>query len=223
MYGFVVVLIFIFFGFALIAVEFDQAQNSYGSQLYGTFKILFANYDDEHYNVSQKLFTSLIVFLMNVVLLNLLISIMGDTYDKVQEKRVLIDSLTRLDMALEAMVYMKVLRLTGKKQGKGYLIYCEAESVNDDYNIEDIEWEGRINVIKRALRQNDVKMQEVMNSVGKGNASIRQEMTALKRQVTTMQDEIRKDIKNEVNALGKEIKEMLSRMNTSDLPQPANT
>ena len=94
MYGFVVVLIFIFFGFALIAVEFDQTQISYGDQLYGTFKILFASYDDGEYNVSQKLFTSLIVFLLNVVLLNLLISIMGDTYDKVQERRILIDSLT---------------------------------------------------------------------------------------------------------------------------------
>ena len=77
MYGFIVVLIFIFFGFALIAVEFDQTQISYGDQLYGTFKILFASYDDGEYNVSQKLFTSLIVFLLNVVLLNLLISIMG--------------------------------------------------------------------------------------------------------------------------------------------------
>ena len=39
----------------------------------------------------------------------------------------------RLDMALEAIVYMKTLRLIKKDQGKGYLIYCETENVDDDY------------------------------------------------------------------------------------------
>ena len=204
MYGFVVVLIFIIFGFALIAVEFDQAQVPYGYQLYGTFKILFANYNDEDFNVSQKLFFSVIVFLLNVVLLNLLISIMGDTYDKVQERRVLIDSLTRLDMALEAIVYMKTLGLTGRNQGKGYLIYCETESVDEDYNMQDIEWEGRINVIKKLMRQNDAKIQEVVKSVEKGNMSAEEQMSALKKQVSA--------VETQVSTMEKEMKDQAKEM-----------
>ena len=207
MYGFVVVLIFIFFGFALIAIEFDEAQTSYGDQLYGTFKILFANYDDGEYNVSQKLSTALIVFLLNVVLMNLLISIMGDTYGRVQEKRVLIDSLTRLDMSLEAMVYMKALRLTGKKQEKGYLIYCETESLDDDENAENVEWQGRINVITKALRQNDATMQEMMNLIGEQ----REEITSLKKQGTTMEQELMNSV-GKINTLIGEQKEEITSL-----------
>ena len=190
MLGFTIVLIFIFIGFALISVEFDEAATPYGDQLYSTFKILFASYDDSQYNVSQKLFTSLIVFLLNVVLLNLLISIMGSSYEKVQEKITSTDSLTRLDMILEAMIYMRAVK-KGKAKEKGYLIYCEAEEIDDD-NMGD-EWEDRINLIKKALKTNDVKMQDIYSLIQKGKESdmrMEDEIAEVKKEMKTKMNEL---------------------------------
>ena len=149
MYGFIIVLLFIFIGFALISLEFNRGEIEYGDQLYDTFKVLFGQFDDTTFNVSQKLFTALILFILNVVLLNLLISIMGDSYDKVQERRVLTDSLTRLDMILEAMVYLRILNQQKKSKGNGYLIYCEPEEEENEEDATANEWEGRINLIKK--------------------------------------------------------------------------
>ena len=214
MYGFVVVLIFIFFGFALIFLEFSEGQTAYGDQLYGTFKILFAGYDDTDYNVSQKLFTSLILFLLNVVLLNLLISIMGDSYDKVQERRVLTDSLTRLDMSLEAMVFLRVVRRGKETEGKGYLIYCEPEEADNEEDSANVEWEGRINVIKKTLKQTDQKVQSLTEKMD-------QKMGAMEQKIGTMEQEMKASM-NTVNQkmgameqkIGTMEQEMKASMNT---------
>ena len=182
MYGFIIVLIFIFFGFALIFLEFSEGKTAYGDQLYGTFKILFAGYDDTDYSVSQKLFTSLILFLLNVVLLNLLISIMGDSYDKVQEKRVLTDSLTRLDMSLEAMVFLRVVRRGKKTEGRGYLIYCEPEEADNEDDPANVEWEGRINVIKKTLKQTDQKLTDKLDATNQKIGTMEERMSVIMEQ-----------------------------------------
>ena len=194
MYGFVVVLIFIFFGFALIFLELSEAKTAYGDHLYGTFKILFGEPEDSDYSVSQKLFTSLIVFLLNVVLLNLLISIMGDSYDKVQEKRVLTDSLTRLDMSLEAMVFLRVIRRGKKTEGKGYLIYCETEEADNENDPENVEWEGRINVIKKTFKQTDQKVQSLTDKIDATNSTIVQKIGGMEKEMGVMKQSMEQKI-----------------------------
>ena len=95
---------------------------------------------------------------------------MGDSYDKVQEKRVLTDSLTRLDMSLEAMVFLRVVRRGKKTEGKGYLIYCETEEADNEDDPANVEWEGRINVIKKTLKQTDQKVQSLTDKIDATNA-----------------------------------------------------
>ena len=213
MYGFIVVLIFIFFGFALIFLEFSEGKTAYGDQLYSTFKILFADHDDSDYNVSQKLFTSLILFLLNVVLLNLLISIMGDSYDKVQEKRVLTDSLTRLDMSLEAMVFLRVVRRGKKTEGKGYLIYCETEEVDNEDDPANVEWEGRINVIKKTLKQTDQKVQSLTDKIDVTNATIGQKMEqkieAMEQKVSVI---IEQKMEQKIGAMEQKVEQKIGAM-----------
>ena len=194
MMAFTTILVFIFVGFSLILTEFDTAGLQYGDQLYATFKLLFANYDDSDVP-SQKLFTSLIVFLLNVVLLNLLVSIMGDTYDKVQGKRVMTDSLTRLDMIREAMVYMRTLKVFGKSnQDKGYMIYCEPKNTGDDEEAED-EWEGRINVIKKMLRKNNQKVHDLSKmaeNISRKEDHVEEELKTMRKQMNLMQEKLEK-------------------------------
>ena len=226
MYGFIVVLIFIFFGFALIFLEFSEGKTAYGDQLYGTFKILFAGYDDTDYNVSQKLFTSLILFLLNVVLLNLLISIMGDSYDKVQERRVLTDSLTRLDMSLEAMVFLRVVRRGKKTEGRGYLIYCEPEEADNEDDSANVEWEGRINVIKKTLKQTDQKVQlltdkidaKIGQKIGTMDQKMEQKMGAMDQKMEAMEQKMgtmgqkMEAMEQSSNRMNQEIRESLAEI-----------
>ena len=103
-------------------------------------------------------------------------------------------------------------------------------------NMEDSEWEGRINVIKKALRQNDAKMQEVMSSVEKINVSMGEQMTAIKKQAEyewkqwkqwkeTMKNQVGL-IQNQVSSMEKDIKqdikEILTQMKTLSSSQSAN-
>ena len=163
MYGFIVVLVFLFLGFTLISVKFDRGEALYGDLLYATFRLQFGSYDDSSYGVFQKLLTAFIVFLLNVVLLNMLISIMAASFERVQDEIALNDSLTRLDTALEAMVYMRSASLLLKKKTRnreeGYLIYCEPDDMDEDASKEDV-WEDRINMIKETMKQNQLKAQE---------------------------------------------------------------
>ena len=216
MYGFVVVLIFIFFGFALIFLELSEAKTAYGDHLYGTFKILFGEPEDSDYSVSQKLFTSLIVFLLNVVLLNLLISIMGDSYDRVQERRVLTDSLTRLDMSLEAMVFLRVIRRGKKTEGKGYLIYCETEEVDNEDDPANVEWEGRINVIKKTLKQTDQKVQSLTDKIDATNATnatigqkMEQKIEAMEQKVSVI---IEQKMEQKIGAMEQKVEQKIEAM-----------
>lgn len=200
-------LVFIFIAFALVFMIFRSRDGGgYGDQLYMTYMVLFASYDDEDYNISQKLFLSLILFLLNVVLLNLLISIMGDSYEKVQERRELTDATTRLTMILEALVYMRVF-WRGKKQEKGYLVYCEPEMESDDHQ-EGIEWEGRINLIKKVLRQNEVKVQEVLSvnekmeqRMGRMELEIEKVRRQMEESMSLMRQEMREGLKEIANGV----------------------
>ena len=86
--------------------------------------------------------TAFIVFLLNVVLLNMLVLIMAASFERVQDEIALNDSLTRLDMALEAMVYMRSASLLLKKKTRnreeGYLVYCEPDDMDEDASKGDI-------------------------------------------------------------------------------------
>ena len=103
---------------------------------------------------------------------------MGDSYDKVQERRVLTDSLTRLDMSLEAMVFLRAARRGKETEGKGYLIYCEPEEADNEDVSANVEWEGRINAIKKTLKQTDQKMQLLADKIDATNVTAGQKIGA---------------------------------------------
>ena len=143
----------IIFGFSIIFLVFER-ESEYGIYLYNTYSILYGPLDidsDSKFSVSQRIIMVVIAFLLNVLLLNLLISIMGDSYDKILEKREKTDALTRLEMMSEAMTYMKLLKMNYKAK-RGYLLYCFSLDMEEDENGQD-EWEGRINVMKKLLKQ----------------------------------------------------------------------
>ena len=105
---------------------------------------------------------------------------MGDSYEKVQEKRATIDSLTKMDIILEALALMRMF--SGRQPGqKGYLIFCGANQEEEEGDQQNAEWEGRINLIKKLLKANDAKVERVDQRLNK-----------VEGRITTLEDELRR-------------------------------
>lgn len=174
---------FIVVGFALIFLEFARDDgNPYGVQIYSTYQMLYATVPSDVDSVSQKLFAALILFLLNVVLLNMLISIMGDSFDKVQQRRTLTDSLTRLEIIQESMTYMRML-VREKDGTRGYLVFCEGDAKEGDDNRDGNEWEGWVNLIKKAIRENEGNIEERMNLLQSQMNQIEEKMQNQTKQI----------------------------------------
>jgi len=183
MLSFIVIIGMIIFGFSIIFLVFER-ENEYGIYLYNTYSILYGPLDiddDAQFSVSKKLIMVVIAFLLNVLLLNLLISIMGDSYDKILEKRVKTDALTRLEMMSEAMTYMKVFKRNYKTK-RGYLLYCLSLDVEEDENGQD-EWEGKISVMKKLLKQNGEQTEQRIKELEK---DLKQEMKENREMLLSM-------------------------------------
>ena len=182
MWAFLIIMFSITIGFSLIFLEFGREENgTYLNYLYGTYQVWYGNYDDSEYSPSQKIITAMILFLLSVVLLNMLIAIMGDTYGKVQEAQIFTDSSTRLNMCLEAMSYLRILRR--KHFDKGYLIFCGPKvKKNEDKN----EWEERMNKLEAMLNKNEQSQTEKLERMNNEQQSIKSEVTKLSK---TLQDQ----------------------------------
>jgi len=182
MWAFLIIMFSITIGFSLIFLEFGREENgTYLDYLYGTYQVWYGNYDDSEYSPSQKIITAMILFLLSVVLLNMLIAIMGDTYGKVQEAQIFTDSSTRLNMCLEAMSYLRIIRK--KPYEKGYLIFCSPKvKENEGKN----EWEERINKLEKYQAEKLESIKKEQQSINKEQQSIKNEVTKLSK---TLQDQ----------------------------------
>lgn len=201
--GFILFVVFIIVGFSLVSLQFDR-ENNYSDHLYTTYEMLFAIYDDNGESDSQKIVAAMVLFLFNVVFLNLLISIMGDSYDKVQERRLLTDSMTRLEMLLENMTYDQIF-LKRKTEEKGFLMYCLPDRGDEDEEMQTNEWDGRINLIKKILKQNEQKVVEI----------IEKKMDTTEKEIDIVQkkvDKIADEMDNKINMLEKKMEQEISQV-----------
>ena len=208
MWGFLIIMFGITIGFSLIFLEFGrQEDNLYLNSLYGTYQIWYGNFDDSEYSPSQKILTAMILFILSVVLLNMLIAIMGNTYDEVQEKTIFTDTSTRLSMCLEAISYLRLFKRTSSK---GYLIFYGPKQ--DDDNQEELhnEWERRMKMIKKALKQlEDNQTNELKKMREAIQADVKQEIADMKQETAEVRQKI-DDISQDLRLL----------LNISNEPQP---
>ena len=186
MKSFVVVIAMIIVGFSFIFLFFDKG-SLYGFYLYNSYGSLYGPVEGEEPDFSQKLIICFISFLLNVVLLNLLISIMGDSYQRVLEKRVKTDSLTRLEMIAEARTLMKYFRFGKKSTKKGYLTFClRVDRVNEDEGEND--WEGKIDVLRKLIKQSESttekRMVELESKMNRKYEKVIKEQQEIREQTT---------------------------------------
>lgn len=128
MWAFCLVIFLIIIGFSLIFLEFDR-DTEYKDQLYATYNLLYGGSDYDGFSPSQLIFLAVILFFLNVVLLNMLITIMGNSISDVTDQKVLSNSLTMLDLIIDSAVLRLLDRNDNKN--KGYILYCEPKEVED--------------------------------------------------------------------------------------------
>ena len=90
------------------------------------------------------------------------------------EKRDKTDALTKLQMMSAAVTYMKAFKRNYKTK-RGYLLYCLALDIEEDENAQD-EWEGRINIMKKLLRQTSEQTKSLKETTEKRITELEKEM-----------------------------------------------
>ena len=159
MSSFIGILIFIIFAFSLILLEFDR-EIKFTDHLLTSYGFVYGNYETEELSSSEIAIMVFVAFMISVVLLNLLIAIMGDSYAKVEETRILVDSLERLDMITEVIVIKRIFTPRTIKKEKGYLMFCQ-NSVSDE-NSEENEnnlLEEKTDLLKAAIKNVETKLE----------------------------------------------------------------
>ncbi len=211
MVSFITIIVLIIVGFSVIFLVFNR-EAGYGDYLYEAYNVMYGPVDIDEgaaWPFSQKLIMAMLAFFLNVVLLNLLISIMGDSYGKVLEIRDLTDSLTRLEMISEAAIYRKFLR--PKHQTKrGFLVYCLPVELNDDdENGKNSELESAIKTMKKLIQKNNEEsrqeIQTLKEKVQENNlrleATMKNEISNMRAEITNMKTEIFTYLQNEFSKL----------------------
>lgn len=101
MRSFLFVLIFLSIGFGFIFFQL-RPTSTFGAELLNTYNLIYTNYDDGPEGPEIPYFVIFTV-LVSVVLLNLLIAIMNETYNRVQEMKNYYDTKTRVILTIEAI------------------------------------------------------------------------------------------------------------------------
>mmetsp|Transcript_22567 Transcript_22567/g.19560 ORF Transcript_22567/g.19560 Transcript_22567/m.19560 type:complete len:360 (+) Transcript_22567:1882-2961(+) len=103
---FLLIMGMIIMGFSLIFYQFFD-DTSYGDELIFVYNILYGDFDISRHSPSGKIFFAIVSFILSVILLNFIIAIMTDSYEKVQEKNTLADTKEKVSLILEAIVMRK--------------------------------------------------------------------------------------------------------------------
>ena len=157
MRSFVVVLFLIIFGFSLIFKEFNR-EESYSDHLFDVYLLLYAQMNTADFSLSEKFFLVLVTFILSVMLLNLLIAIMADSFSRVEKRTVLTDSKEKILLIIEALTMKRALfgnrakkRTESDPQNQGYLFYVVSElRKKDEMNISNFE--RKMVIIEKSMR-----------------------------------------------------------------------
>ena len=103
MLGFIVILLYSTFAFAMMYMGMveDISDRDFSYELTMSYRVNLGDFDLDGYDWVSWIFFFLATMTNNIVMLNLLISIMGDTYDRVQEGIEIADGLELTSMIVE--------------------------------------------------------------------------------------------------------------------------
>jgi len=189
MVSFIIIIALIIVGFSVIFLVFNR-EAGYGDYLYEAYNVLYGPMDIDEgaaWPFSQKLIMAVLAFFLNVVLLNLLISIMGDSYGQVLEMRDRTDALTRLEMISEAVIYKKFFKANHQTK-RGFLMYCiPMELEEEGEKDQSQELESNIKAIKQIIQQNNEDSKQELQSLKASNEAMKDKMLAMENKISSLE------------------------------------
>ena len=165
MFSFLILQVIFVFIFSIIFLELGKVQKivttdketleelgeiNFYSNLQTSFNIASTGSFDNYQEITGFDFVVFIVtsLFQNIVMLNLLIAIISDTFDKVQEKQTALDCQERCKLMLDIEVLLYWNRAKGKRQ---FIHICQYLTAHNEETSETEQWMGKIRSLKQEI------------------------------------------------------------------------
>ena len=123
----------------------------YPQLLMHIFLLDFGDFSIDEYSHLEQFIFVLAAIAVPLVLLNMLIAIMGDTFDRVKEEESLRELLEMVGLVYKYEIVAQALCCFKRKKQKSWKYIFHSRSLKDEGEFEDAHWEGRIRGIKRDI------------------------------------------------------------------------
>lgn len=217
------------FAIGLLFYEIEGNNRDMISCILQSYRIAYGDYDVEHYTYEKWMVFIIATVINPLIMMNLLISIMGDTYSRVQDLQAVADSkeLGSMILEVEPMLFWK--RSSGDKM---FLQQC---SISEDNFLDGNKaMQGRIRELKNSLKVVSEKQKDEEKMIAGFNKthirttdginnkikdlslvvhSIKSEMNTLKNEV----DFIKKQLLDLPNKIAASMNEVNSRNRNSSV------
>lgn len=187
MWPFTLVVSFILLSASIIFLGFNRSLE-FQDHLFATYNMLYGNFDEDDFtSPSQKALLVLVLFLLGVILLNLLISIIGESHDTFQGNKEFNGQKIQVDMILEFLSLSKTFKLTGTGRN-GYLMTCGPRELANEAN-EEAEHTKAI----RAVHERMAVLEEEMK---KNTQAVEGKVKSVEDDIQKSHDEMMKLLKS---------------------------
>ena len=213
-WSFFVVLLFIILGFTLIFYHLQIAEcviedlgypisrNSFFCTLLIVYNVLYSQFDfaqmgGPNNDALNQIFMVFMAFMLGVVLLNLLVAIMGDSYAEIRENDIPSDNYERLELALEVLQTEATVRRIAKamfscclkqlgskkrrfieiskqKHRNGYLMFAYLASEFEENS--KMATEGRIKALRKEVISYQNKMKHYFEKLDEREVKFQQDL-----------------------------------------------
>lgn len=155
----------IILSFSLIFKIYDE-KDTFGGSFVLTYRSIFGDFDTTGFGTVQYIMFVISTLMLDVILLQLLVAIMEDTFEKVQDTAIPADSIEKLAMILETLQEMRTImkvccrRKERKRnqagENRGFLFRVAAsKGISDTEQLEEEEeqpFEGKIHTLKKQMK-----------------------------------------------------------------------
>mmetsp|Transcript_16865 Transcript_16865/g.16735 ORF Transcript_16865/g.16735 Transcript_16865/m.16735 type:complete len:222 (+) Transcript_16865:1057-1722(+) len=131
------------FSFLFMVLAFNDSPIEIIMSLKDSYNLALGNYPDGDFNFIEFIMVTTSLIIGPIIMFNLLISIISDTYERVLSDRVAADLKELINMIIEVEYMMFHKRLLNENK---YVQSCH-ETVNEDRD----EWEGKLRALEKSI------------------------------------------------------------------------
>ena len=202
MYSFLVIIAYSVFALG-VCLSILMRDNSLSSSFTHGFLLVLGDFDSEAFGFIEWLIFTCAAIVNIVIMMNLLISILGDAYEKTQMSVRENDINMKLDLVNE---YESLLFWRRSAGSPSVLSICE--STGDAQGTED--WAGKIVVLQETIHDSQVSVEaKIAASQSKTSADVQDLQTLTKKAITDMEE-----TKIKVATLEEKVESQTSHFNT---------